>query len=188
LSAVEAVLKGKSFVSSSVARNGLIDCQDKRTDERTGARVVLPFPSQSVGIACRHEVGFYSDDRQLLDDLTRFVGAALKVGNAAIVVATESHQETLVPRLQAHGIDISAAVDEGRDVVWDADFALSALMLNGMLDPVRFLKLFGGLIATAAEAAGKGSPESQYSESVCSSCGHMGTQRQRFRWRSSETN
>jgi hypothetical protein len=153
LSAVEAVLKGKSFVSSSAARNGLIDYQDEHTDDHTSARVVLPFPSQNVGIACRHEVGFYSDDRQLLDDLTQFVGAALKVGNAAIVVATESHRESLLPRLQAHRIDVSAAVEEGRYLALDAAGALSAFMLNGMPDPGQFLKLLGDLTAKAAEAA-----------------------------------
>jgi hypothetical protein len=114
-------------------------------------------------------VGFYFDDRQLLDDLTQFVGAALKVGNAAIVVATESHRETLLPRLQAHGIDIGAAVEQGRYVALDAAGALSAFMLNGMLDPVRCLKLLGGLIATAAEAAKEG----QSRVAVYGECVHL---------------
>jgi hypothetical protein len=55
-------------------------------------------------IACRHEVGFYSGDASLLDDLTRFIGTVLKAGNAAIVVATESHGNSLLLRLQAHGL------------------------------------------------------------------------------------
>jgi DNA-binding NarL/FixJ family response regulator len=156
LAAVEAVLKGKRFVSSSLAGNDVTDSQDEHTYDHTRARVVLPFPRREVRITRRHEVAFYSDDRHLLDDLTQFIGAALKVGNAAIVVATESHRGSLLSRLQAYGVDIGAAVEEGRYIVWDADFALSAVMLNGMLDPVRFLKLFGGLIATAAEAAKEG--------------------------------
>jgi DNA-binding NarL/FixJ family response regulator len=152
-SAVEAVLKDKPFVSASLAGSDLTDPQDEHTYNLTSTSVVLPFPRRNVRIARRHEVGFYSDDRHLLDDLTQFVGTALKVGDAAIVVATESHRESLFPRLQAHRIDVSAAVEEGRYVALDAAGALSAFMLNGMPDPGRFLKLLGDLIATAAEAA-----------------------------------
>ena len=44
----------------------------------------------------RHEVRFYSHNAGLLDDLTRLSDAALKAGNAAIVVATESHRNSLL--------------------------------------------------------------------------------------------
>jgi DNA-binding NarL/FixJ family response regulator len=153
LSAVEAVLKDKPFISATIAGSDLTGPQGEHTHNPTNASVVLPFARQKVRIGGRHEAGFYSDDRRLLDDLTQFVGAALKVGNAAIVVATDSHRESLLPRLQAHRIDVSAAVEEGRYVALDAAGALSAFMLNGMPDPGRFLKLLGDLIATAAEAA-----------------------------------
>ena len=43
-------------------------------------------------IARRHDVGFYSDDAGLLDDLMQFIGAALGAGNSAVVVATEPHR------------------------------------------------------------------------------------------------
>ena len=153
LSAVETVLNGKRFVSARLAGSNLTDPQGEHTCDLTTASVVLPFPPQNVRIPRRHEAGFYSDDRRLVDDLAQFVGAPLKVGNAAIVVATELHRESLLPRLQAHRIDVSAAVEEGRYVALDAAGALSAFMLNGMLDHGRFLKLLGGLIARAAEAA-----------------------------------
>jgi DNA-binding NarL/FixJ family response regulator len=152
LSAVEAVLRGKRFVSASLAGDDLANAEGEHTsDHPIGG--VLPFPSENVDTLRRHEAGIYSDDRYLLDDLTQFIGAALNVGNAAIVVATQSHRENLLPRLQAHGIDIGAALEEGRYVALDAAGALSAFMLNGMPDPVRFLKLLGDLIATAADAA-----------------------------------
>jgi hypothetical protein len=136
-----------------LAGNDLAEHQDEHTYNPTNTSVALPFPRQNVRIARQHEVGFYSDDRHLLDDLAQFVGAALKVGNAAIVVATESHRESLLPRLQAHRIDVSAAVEEGRYLALDAAGALSAFMLNGMPDPGQFLKLLGDLTAKAAEAA-----------------------------------
>jgi DNA-binding NarL/FixJ family response regulator len=156
LPAVNALLGGKRYFSASLSGNDGTDRQNEDTREHINAGVVLPFLRQNERLAPRHEVGFYVDDRHLLDDLTQFVGAALTVGNAAIVVATESHRETLLPRLQAHGIDVSAAVEEGRYVAVDAAGALSRFMLDGMPDPGQFLKLLGGLIATAREAAKEG--------------------------------
>ena len=112
---------------------------------------------QDVEIARRHEAGFYSDDASLLDGFTQFIGAALKAGNAAIVVATESHRDSLLPRLQAHGLDIGAAIEQGRYISLDAAETLSTFMVNGMPDPVRFFKVAGDLILNAAKAA-KGEP------------------------------
>ena len=143
LPAVEAVLKGKLFVSASLAGDALADPKNEPAAEPTSRRIVLPFPPQNVRVARRHEVGFYSHDRNLIDDVTQFVGAALRLGNGAIVVATESHRSSLLSRLQAYGIDMGAAVEEGRYIAWDAAGALSAFMLDGLPDPVRFLKLMG---------------------------------------------
>ena len=104
---------------------------------------VCTAATQNIEIARRHEAGFYSDDASLLDGLTQFIGAALKAGNAAIVVATESHRDSLLPRLQAHGLDIGAAIEQGRYISLDAADTLSTFMVNGMPDPVRFLKVVG---------------------------------------------
>jgi DNA-binding NarL/FixJ family response regulator len=153
LPAVESVLEGKRYVSASLAGNDLTNPKDEHTAHHKSRGVVLPFSPHTVRIARRHEAGFYSDDRFVLDDLTQFIGAALKAGNAAIVVATKSRRDTLLPRLLAYGLDISAAIAEGRYIALDAADALPAFMRRGMPDPVRFLKVLGNLIATAAEAA-----------------------------------
>jgi MEDS: MEthanogen/methylotroph, DcmR Sensory domain len=99
-----------------------------------------------------HEVGFYSGDRQLLEHLTQFVGAALTGGDAAIILATESHRESLLPRLQAFGVDIGGAIEQGRYVALDVVDALATFMRNDMPDPVRFMKVFHQVIVTAAKA------------------------------------
>ncbi len=153
LPAVNAVLGGKRFISASLAGNDLTDPKDEHTADQNRGAVVLPFPPQNVRIARRHEAGFYSDDRFALDDLTQFIGTALKAGNAAIVVATKSRRDSLLPRLQAYGLDIGAVIEQGRYVALDAADALPTFMLRGMPDPVRFLKVLGNLIATAAMAA-----------------------------------
>lgn len=145
LRAVEAVLQGKQFVSASLT---LGDPENERT-ARNRRHDNVPQTS----LPRRHEVGFYSDDRRLLDDVTQFIGAALKAGNAAIVVAIESHRNNLLPRLQAQGVDVATAIEQARYVAMDVKDALSAVMVDDMLDPVRFMKTFGRLIATAAKAA-----------------------------------
>jgi DNA-binding NarL/FixJ family response regulator len=154
LLAVEAVLQGKRFVSASLVGHGLIDTPDPQTGYRPQCNNVVEFtPTDKGGIHCHHEVGFYSNERRFLDHLTRFVGAALSDGDAAIVAATESHRDRLIPSLQAHGVDIAEAVERGRYVALDATDALSTFMVNGMPDPIRFMNAFGNLILTAAKTA-----------------------------------
>jgi DNA-binding NarL/FixJ family response regulator len=153
LPAVESVLKGKRFVSASLAGKGVTDPDDEHTADHKSRGVVLPSSPQKVRIAGRHVAGFYSDDRFVLDDLTQFIGDALKAGNAAIVVATKSRRDSLLPRLQAYGLDIGTAIEQGRYISADAADAVSTFMINGTLDPVRYLNLFRDLIVRAADAA-----------------------------------
>jgi DNA-binding NarL/FixJ family response regulator len=153
LNAVHAVLRGERFVGNRFAGHSFIGASDARASEGTRSNGVLASFEQSTEVARHHEAGFYSDDRCLLEDLTEFIGAALMVGNAAIIVATESHRDSLLQRLQTYGSDIAAALEQGRYISLDAADTLSTFMLKDMPDPGRFLKLFGSLIATAAEAA-----------------------------------
>jgi len=153
LTAVHAVLRGERFVGNRFAGHSFIGASDARASEGTRSNGVLASFEQSTEVARHHEAGFYSDDRCLLEDLTEFIGAALMVGNAAIIVATDSHRDSLLQRLQTYGSDIAAALEQGRYISLDAADTLSTFMLKDMPDPGRFLKLFGSLIATAAEAA-----------------------------------
>ena len=150
--AVNAVLEGKRFVSASLSGHNLTGPPDPQTDARFQRdNVVTLMPPQSVGGARHHEVGFYSDDRQFLDNVTGFIGAALGAGNAAIVAATEAHRDGLLSRLQGQGADIADAIEQGRYISVDVANAVSTI--DGMLDPVRYLNLFGNLIVKAADAA-----------------------------------
>src|SRR5262249_37130762 len=106
----------------------------------------LPLTSKLVHTSGSNEASF-------LDELTQFIGAALNGGNAAIVVATGSHRNSLLPRLQAHGLDIGAAIEQGSYIALDAAEMLSTFMVNGMFDSDQFLESFGSLILRAANAA-----------------------------------
>jgi len=153
LEAVDAVLRGEQFVGRRFSGHDFFRASDAGAAHEFRLKSALAPLEQNTEIAHRHDVGFYSDDARLLDDLTQFIGTALKSGNATIVVATEPHRESLLPRLQAQGVDIGTAIEQGRYVPLDAAETLSTFMRNGMPDPVLFLKLLGSLIATVANTA-----------------------------------
>jgi DNA-binding NarL/FixJ family response regulator len=173
LPAIEAVLQDRQFVSACLASHDLSKATDEQAaDYPHGQKVATPLCVQSVEIACYHEVGFYSHDRHLLDDVSQFIGAALKAGSATIVIATESHRDSLLPRLQAHGVDVAAVVEEGTYIALDAADTLSTFMVNDVPDPVRFMKAFGTLILTTAKAAkGEHSPRCSFRRMCASAVG-----------------
>ena len=134
LPAVKTVLQGKQFVSASL-RN-----------QNSG----VP-PTPDAAIAHCHEVAFFTDDSSLVDDYARFIKSALKAGNAVIVVVNESHRTNLLPKLEADGVDVPAAIVEGGYIPLDATDAVSRLTVNGMPDPVLCAKELGDLINEAAK-------------------------------------
>lgn len=136
LPAVEAILQGKQFVSASVSAHVVNERRDEHTANHASRKEVAPLSPHNAEIVGHHDVSFYSDDGQLLDEVSQFIGSALKAGNAAIVVATDSQRDSLLPRLRVQGLDIGAAIEQGRYIALDAADALPTFMLNGM--PVRF--------------------------------------------------
>jgi len=111
------------------------------------------LPSHLPGTTRRHEAHFYHDDASFVVGMAWFIEAALQSGNAIIVLATESHRKSLVRRLQAHGVDIAAAIEQGRYFPLDVAETLATFMVNDLPDRVRFLKVTGDLIAAATKAA-----------------------------------
>jgi hypothetical protein len=105
-----------------------------------------------------HEVQFYSDDVVLLDRAVPFVAAALKRGDAAIIIATESHRDSLVQRLKSEGFDVDAAIKAGMYVAVDAAAALVKIIVHDMPKSARLFKLMGGLIEEAMKAGKKTHP------------------------------
>jgi len=136
LPAIEAVLQGRQFVSSSI-------------------KGYKPAHVLATKAPHRHEVLFYPDDAVFLDSCTRFIAAALDAGNVAAVVATESHRDSLFQRLKAEGLDVDAEIKHGRYISLDVAKTLSTFMVNDMPDRERFFEVVGGLVSGAAKA-GKG--------------------------------
>ncbi len=156
LAAVKAVLEGRQFVSRGVSGHGFAHTTDEQATDLCHEEV---FPSLVPGkaqITRSHEVEFYADDAAFLLGFTRFIEASLKAGNAVIVVATEVHRKHLLARLQAHGADVIAALEQGRYIPLDAAETLSTFMVNDLPDRLRFFKVACDLIALAARATAGG--------------------------------
>jgi CheY-like chemotaxis protein len=157
LEALDSVLRGGQFVGRRFSGHDLVGGSDAEVSQEFRTNGTFAPLQLNREIAHRHEVRFYSDDECFLDSFTRFIGAALNAGNAVIVVATESHRDSLLLRLQAHGLDIGAAIEAGRYIQLDAAETVSTFMVNDLPDPGKFLEVTRGLIAEAAKAV-KGEP------------------------------
>jgi len=155
--AVEAVLHGKRFVSARLAGHDFADS--------TQVLLAPIRPQSKPGRHC-HEAEFYRDDASFANGFAHFVEAALKMGNAVVVIATESHRTDLRQKLWADGVDLGIAVAQKRYVALDAAETLSTITVNDAPDPTRFLEVAGHLIMTAAQSARGDHPR----VAICGEC------------------
>ena len=144
LPAVEAVLRGKRYVSASLAGHDRNDRKDERTDRPHREKVFARLPPQNMATRPCHKVEFYSDDTSFVDGFARFIKSALKAGQAVVVVATESHRVSLLQTLEAYGVDVSVAVERKRYIQLDVPDTDS---------PIQFAKLVNDLVVEASKAA-----------------------------------
>jgi CheY-like chemotaxis protein len=153
LLAVDEILQGRQFVSSSLS---------SRTVPKTG--VVLPRRAKGVH---GHQVASYRNDASFVDDFARYIEGALKMGNPAIVIASELHRNGLQEALQAQDCDIAAAIQEKRYIALDASETLSTFMVNGWPNADLVSSGIRDLIAEAAKVARCARPR-------VAACGEMG--------------
>jgi PAS domain S-box-containing protein len=112
-----------------------------------------PLPQMIAEHQHAHVVQFYSDDRFLLDEISNFIGTALRAGSSAVVIATKGHVENLARRLKDQDLNLANFSAGGRYVALDAAETLSKFMVGGLPDAPRFSKVIGEMIARAASAA-----------------------------------
>jgi DNA-binding NarL/FixJ family response regulator len=149
MSAVDAVLRGKRFVSASLIARASGDRH--LADQPKRHEVIPPLPPRNLAI--RHEVAFYADDTQFVRGFARVAKAALRVESPVVLIATESHRARILERLLGDSVDLDAAIDKGRYVQLDAHDTLSKLMINNLPDPVRCANLVGDLIRQVSQRA-----------------------------------
>jgi hypothetical protein len=166
LTAVEAVVQGRQYLSSGLSSHNRADATDTQAI-RSFTQAGSPIAgTEKKGIRRSHEVEFYSDDAAFVIGFTLFIEAALEAGNAVIVIATESHRKSLLQRLQKHDVDVADAIEEGRYVSLDVADTLSTFMVNDLPDATRCLEVAGDLVMNASKAAQREPPR----VAVCGEC------------------
>jgi len=154
--AVEAVVQGQQFVSSKLMEPTSAQTEDAHAannpayDELLRSRSVEPPETEFTHF---HEALFCSDEVVFLESIARFIGAALKFGNAAIAVATKPHRDMLLEELKAQGVDADVFMQQGRYVSLDVADALATFMIDDWPDAGRFFESFQNLIESASKTA-----------------------------------
>ena len=152
LAAVEAVCQGRQFLSKGIAGYNSARAADHVfREEAPPPHASIPVEIREAEINRSHEVQFYSDDESFLIGFTRFVETRLNAGNAVIVLMTESHRKNLFHRLQAQGLNVATAIEQGSLIPLDVAETLSRFMVDDLPDPVRFHRVTGEVLAAAAK-------------------------------------
>lgn len=102
-----------------------------------------------------HFVQFYETDDYLVSSVADFVSAGLKLGDAAVVVATGPHRDALQKSLTSSGHDVADAVAGGRLVLADAREVMTRFMRDGVPNGALFEDVIGQIV-TRASAGGRG--------------------------------
>ncbi len=100
-----------------------------------------------------HFVQFYEQSPYLVDRVSAFIAPGLNAGEAAIVIATPEHRESIEVALEARGIDVAAMRQQGSYVDLDAAETMSLFMVDGQPDRRRFVQVIGGAITRARPMA-----------------------------------
>jgi DNA-binding NarL/FixJ family response regulator len=122
---------GHGYVLKSRIYSDLASAIDHAFD---GRRFVPFLTSLSTLAGGQHAVQFHMNDRFFLDEVSRFVGSALRSGEPVVVIAGEATRDGLAHRLHAQELDLGRLASRGQFVAHDSAKALSRMMRGGHPD------------------------------------------------------
>jgi len=134
--AMDAIVDGRRFVA-----------------ERLGGRTVQQGIHPSLADTRRHEAVYYSDEDLFVKDWASIAEEALNTGATFILVTFDERSNRLQAMLEARGVNVARAVRDARFVSMSVDDAISAWMVNGVLDETRFWSAVTSLTLAAARAS-----------------------------------
>jgi signal transduction histidine kinase len=109
---------------------------------------------------------FTKDTAYLIEQLSEFIGGALRAGDPAIVIGTAKHRDGLAESLCRQGLDVGAYTRAGSYVEMDAGSALLEFMMDGAPDPERFYALVDDLFERVEKKLRRGRPVAVFGEMV----------------------
>lgn len=96
-----------------------------------------------------HVVHFYEGDDELAAAVSPYLAAATRAGDAAVVIASGEHIRAFTAAIEASGIDVARAREEGRFVCRDAAETVASFVDEEGVDAEAFRATIGGLVQRA---------------------------------------
>ena len=88
--------------------------------------------------ACNHILQIYGRQDALMGALEDFVAAGLETDESVVIIATRSHRDALVKRLESAGHDVPALIADDRFIALSAQDTLDRFMVRGYPDEALF--------------------------------------------------
>ena len=99
--------------------------------------LILSDPSGPI-----HAVRFYKCQESLAQTVADFIGdEGLALGDPAIILVTPPQRKAILDELRSRGFDVEHAIAAGDLVVLDAEETLATLVVDGVIDEMRFRTL-----------------------------------------------
>ena len=136
--------RGNEVVAGTTPRNGAVEAAGVDPLEPWGGLLASAGPRD-------HIVQLYQDQQFLNRAVCRFAASAIANGEGVILVPTAAHWDAFRPRLEAEGVDTTAAQASGQLTIVDADELLPQFMRDAMPDSPVFLGLAADVIAKARD-------------------------------------
>ena len=128
--------------------------------------VAMALPPLGEPVRGAHAAQFYADDTFLLDELSRYIGAALVGGEAAVMIATKSHRDGLEQRLRSRGLDLTSVMAQGRYIALDAAETMAKFMVDDWPEAALFTEVVGSVLGPAAAVSGRNHHIAAFGEMV----------------------
>jgi MEDS: MEthanogen/methylotroph, DcmR Sensory domain len=106
-------------------------------------------------VASEHIVQFFDSDESRAECVAGFLADGLAIGEPAIIVAKPSNWAATFQQMEARGLPVQRAIDEGSIVVKDADETLRRICRDGVPDASAFENVVGKAVAGLSRSGGR---------------------------------
>lgn len=98
---------------------------------------------------CDHVIQIYEDDESFLDTLTDFVSDGFYSNDCTVIIATQTHLDSLEKRLKKYPLNLGALIADDIYIPLEAEECLSRFMVNNWPDEDLFTNFISSLVLKA---------------------------------------